>query len=79
MDLYAEAVKVYSQPGLGSYGRAICLECEGRVVSITLPGLLASDASEALSPEEQRISQPKVTLFGYILQAPSCRSYCSGS
>ena len=76
MDLYADAIEVYSQPGLGSYGRAIRLECEGRVVSITLPGLLASDA---LPPEEQRISQPKDVTFGYILQPPSCPSYCSGS
>ena len=57
VDLYADAIEVYSQPGLGSYGRAIRLECEGTVVWITLLGLLASDAL----PEEHKGSPSRRT------------------
>jgi Uma2 family endonuclease len=50
VDLNAETVEVYSEPGPAGYGRITRSGREGRVVSITLPAL-TFDAAEALPPE----------------------------
>ena len=50
VDLTTDAIEVSSEPGLGGYGRLVCIRRGERVVSATLPGL-ASDATEALPPE----------------------------
>lgn len=50
MDLNANAIEVYSEPGPKGYGRIAHIRREGRGVSVTLPNL-AFDASEGLPPE----------------------------
>jgi Uma2 family endonuclease len=50
VDLTADAVEVYSEPGPGGYGKVTYCGREGRVVSAPLPGL-AFNAAEALVHE----------------------------
>ena len=50
VDLNAETIEIYSEPGSAGYKRGACSGREGRVVSVTLPNL-AFDASDALPPE----------------------------
>ena len=52
MNINADVIEVYSEPGPTGYGRVARIRREGRVVSVTLPNL-AFDASEALPPEER--------------------------
>jgi len=51
VDLNAETIEVYSEPGPTGYGRVVRFEREGRVFSDTLPNL-TFDAAEALASEE---------------------------
>jgi Uma2 family endonuclease len=50
VDLNADTIEVYSEPGSAGYTRVARSGREGRVVSVTLPNL-AFDASDALPPE----------------------------
>lgn len=50
VDLTADAIEVYSEPGPRGYGSLARIRRGGRVVSITLPNF-AFDAAEALPPE----------------------------
>ena len=50
VDLTTDTIEVYSEPGPTGYGRVARFGREGRVVSVTLPGL-AFDAAQALPPE----------------------------
>lgn len=50
MDLGADAVEIYSQPGPGGYGRKVRIGRGERLISATAAGL-AFDVAEALPPE----------------------------
>ena len=50
VDLNADEIEAYSEPGPGGYGRVARIRRGERVVSVTLPGL-AFYAAEALPPE----------------------------
>ncbi|MCA1687903.1 MAG: Uma2 family endonuclease [Actinobacteria bacterium] len=50
IDLNADVIEVHSEPEPAGYRRITRLQREGRVVSITLPGL-AFDVAEVLPPE----------------------------
>jgi hypothetical protein len=50
VDLNAGAIEAYSEPGPNGYGKVAHFGREGKVVSVTLPGL-AFDTVEALPPE----------------------------
>ena len=50
MDLNADAIEAYSEPGPDGYGKTVRFKRTDKVVSATLPDL-AFDAAEALPPE----------------------------
>ena len=51
VDLNADAIEVYSEPGPGGYEKVTRCRREGRVVSVTLSDLVF-DVAEALPPKE---------------------------